>query len=267
MCHVFLQSRRSKLAPQQTLDEEETAQTSTASADPALPVPAVAPTAPSLETPSKASSQPTSHTTPAPPDDMQRAASHGSVSSSKLDAVHMQSLISGGQADGSPAGGASISLDSQHAAEPSTSGIATILEYQVTMLFDRHQAFEAPAVSEPSRSQGNVIVTCICTHNVQSSKNSCTRMERAELCLGLSAGNPSSSSPQHAETSARSPLPPVRSVSPLQEDELHERGEIRDSATQPLCRPSFIHNGFIQSVQQEMQQRSCMSVLSLLLDC
>ncbi|KAL0053004.1 hypothetical protein WJX82_011350 [Trebouxia sp. C0006] len=92
-------SRRSKLAHQQPLEEEETAQTSTTSADPASPE------------------------------------------------------------DGSPAAGATTSLDAQQAAEPSTSG------------------------------------------------------------------NPSTSSPQRAETSARSPSPPVRSVSPFKEDELHQRGQ------------------------------------------
>ncbi len=123
-----MQSRRSKVAPQQPLEEKETAQTSTTSADPALPVPAATPTAPSLETPSRASSQTLSHTTAAAPDDIHRVASHGSASPSKLDAVHTQSVTSGGQADGSPAAGAITSLDPQQAAEPSTSGIATILE-------------------------------------------------------------------------------------------------------------------------------------------
>ncbi|KAL0037393.1 hypothetical protein WJX79_005832 [Trebouxia sp. C0005] len=152
-------SRKSKLAPQQTLEETETAKTSTPiSADPASPTPVAAPTAPSLETPSRASSQTLSHTTAAAPDDMQRAASHGSASPSKLDTVHTQSLTTGGQADGSPAAGASTSLDAQQAAEPST------------------------------------------------------------------LGNPSTSSPQRAETSTRSPSPPVCSVSPLKEDELHQRG-------------------------------------------
>ena len=51
-------------------------------------------------------------------------------------------------------------------------------------------------------------------------------MGKAEVCLGMNAGNPSASSPQRAETSARSPLPPVCSVSPVREDELHQRGEI-----------------------------------------
>jgi len=125
---VLMQSRRSKLAHQQPLEEEETAQTSTTSADPASPVPAATPTAPSLETPSRSSSQTLSQITAAAPDDMQRAASHGSASPSKVDAVHTQSLTSGGQADGSPAAGATTSLDAQQAAEPSTSGIATILE-------------------------------------------------------------------------------------------------------------------------------------------
>ncbi len=144
---MLLQSRRSKLAPQQTLEEKETAETSTPiSADPASPTPAAAPTGPSLETPSRASSQTLSHTTAAAPDDMQRAASHGSASPSKLDAVHTQRLSSGGQADGSPAAGARTSLDAQQAAEPSTSGIATMFEYQVTMLLDRRQALDAPAV-------------------------------------------------------------------------------------------------------------------------
>ncbi|DBB09599.1 TPA: hypothetical protein ACH3X3_001257 [Trebouxia sp. C0006] len=152
-------SRRSKLAHQQPLEEEETAQTSTTSADPASPVPAATPTAPSLETPSRSSSQTLSHITAAAPDDMQRAASYGSASLSKVDAVHTQSLTSGGQEDGSPAAGATTSLDAQQAAEPSTSG------------------------------------------------------------------NPSTSSPQRAETSARSPSPPVRSVSPFKEDELHQRGQ------------------------------------------
>ena len=143
---MILQSRRSKLAPQQTLEEEETAQTSTTSADPASPVPAATPTSPSLETPSRASSQTLSHNTAAAPDDMQRAASHGSASPSKLDAVHTQSLTSGGHADGSPLASASTSLHTQQAAEPSTSGIATILEFQVPTLSDRLQAFEAPAM-------------------------------------------------------------------------------------------------------------------------
>ena len=124
---MLLQSRRSKVAPQQTLEEKETAETSTpTSADPASPIPAAAPTAPSLEIPSRASSQTLSHTTAAAPDDMQRAASHDSASPSKLDAAHMQTLTSGGQADGSPAPGASTSLDAQQAAELSTSGTATM---------------------------------------------------------------------------------------------------------------------------------------------
>jgi len=142
---VLLQGRRSKLAPQQTL--EETAETSTPiTADPASPIPAATPSAPSLETPSRASSQTLSHTTAAAPDDMQRAASHGSASPSKLDAAHTQSLTSGGQADGSPAAGASTSLDTQQAAEPSTSGTATISEFRVPMLLNRRQALEPPAM-------------------------------------------------------------------------------------------------------------------------
>lgn len=193
-------SRRSTLAPQQTLEEKETAETSTpTSADPASPIPAAAPTAPSMEIPSRASSQTLSHTTAAAPDDMQRAASHDSASPSKLVAAHMQTLTSVGQADGSPAPGASTSLDAQQAAELSTSG------------------------------------------------------------------NPSASSPRRAETSARSPLPPVCSVSPVREDELHQRGRqimrksigvvnwLKASTDAALT----MHPASAQSIQALEQTNSC----------
>ena len=143
---MLLQSRRSKLAPQQTVEEKETVETSTTSADPASPSPAAAPTAPSVETPSRASSQTLDHTTAAAPDDMQRPASHGSASPSKLHAVHTQSLTSGGQADGSPVAGVSASLDTQQAAEPSTSGVATISHFHEPLNIDRCQAFEPSAM-------------------------------------------------------------------------------------------------------------------------
>ncbi|KAL0036414.1 hypothetical protein WJX77_006991 [Trebouxia sp. C0004] len=179
--------------------ERKTAETSTLiSADPASPIPAAALTAPS-ETPSRASSQTLSHTTAIAPDDMQRAASHGSASPSTLDVVHMQSPTSGGQADGSPAVDATTSLDTQQAAEPSTSG------------------------------------------------------------------NPSASSPQRAETSARSPSPPVRSVSPLKKDELHQRGRqiMRKSIgvvnwlTASTDAALTMHPASAQSIQALEQRNAC----------
>lgn len=231
---MLLQSRRSKLAPQQSLEEKGTAETSTpTSADPASPIPAAAPTAPSSETPSRASSQTLSHTTAAAPDDMQRAASHGSASPSKLDAVHTQSLTSGGQADGSPVAGASTSLDTQLAAEPSTSGIAIIFEFQVPMLLDRHQAFEPPAMIVRALEITAWDVLQFESQRSKPQKELHIGLKGAELGLGMTAGNPSASSPQRAETSARSPSPPVCSVSPLKEDELHQRGE--NNVTQPSC--------------------------------
>ena len=84
------------------------------------------------------------------------------------------------------------------------------------MLSDRRQALEPRAIIARALK---ITIRCICN-------KSCTGTEEAELCLGMTAGNPLTSSPRRAETSARSPSPPIRSVSPFKEAELHQRGEI-----------------------------------------
>ncbi len=92
------------------------------------------------------------------------------------------------------------------------------------MLSDKRQALEPPAMIaralEITRGCAAFVVTAA------KQQHELHRDGKAEVCLGMTAGNPSTSSPQRAETSARSPSPPVRSVSPLKEDELHQRGEI-----------------------------------------